>query len=82
MSKFCRKLSKFDIFGKPVSLNFRGDSEFKTSAGGCITITIMIIAAIFSVEAFRDLIFMENAAIHDFKTGHLEEGTIKLIEHR
>ena len=39
-SRFISYLSSYDVFGEPVSLNYKGDSHFRTWIGAVVTITI------------------------------------------
>ena len=54
----CECVRKFDIFGTPVSLKYKGDETFRTRIGGCITISIMLsLIALFleeTIELFHD----------------------------
>lgn len=43
-SGLCRSL---DVYGKPVSLTFQGDEKFRTSCGGCVTLTVGLILVLF-----------------------------------
>ena len=36
-------ISDFDVFGEPVSLNFRGKTSFQTKRGGVLTLGIYAI---------------------------------------
>ena len=36
------KLKKADYFGAPISLNFKGETTFKTSIGGALSIIILL----------------------------------------
>ena len=43
MSKIGALISDFDVFGEPVSLNFRGKTSFQTKRGGALTLGIYAI---------------------------------------
>ena len=43
MSKIGNFISDFDVFGEPVSLNFRGKTSFQTKRGGVLTLGIYAI---------------------------------------
>ena len=40
MVKFIKYLTSLDAFGEPVTLNYRGDSTFKTGIGAFFTIIL------------------------------------------
>ena len=42
MSKFLNFFTSFDDFGEPVSLNYAGDSSFKTKIGAFFSILIKV----------------------------------------
>ena len=42
MFKFINYLISLDAFGEPVTLNYRGDSSFKTGVGAFFTIVLRI----------------------------------------
>jgi hypothetical protein len=55
-----RCLKKFDNYGVPVSLNFKGKETFKTVPGGILSILVMLIIAVFSLLKFKRLIQRED----------------------
>ena len=40
MSKFLKYLVSLDAFGEPVTLNYRGESTFKTGLGSFFTVVL------------------------------------------
>ena len=42
-------LQKWDSFGEPVTLNYQGDSAFKTSLGACFSIGLKIFMLVYGV---------------------------------
>ena len=43
MASFFSIFKKMDMFGTPVQLTYRGEDKFKTVAGGCMTLLLMVI---------------------------------------
>lgn len=43
------KISELDAFGTPVSLNYSGQTKYKTCCGGCLTILMALLVANFAV---------------------------------
>ena len=54
------KLAQADKFGRSYDLHYKGDTFYKTSFGGCITIIIYVLVAINAVKIFSDFINDEN----------------------
>jgi hypothetical protein len=46
MSTFSKYITKFDIYGHPINLSYKGESTFKTFPGGLCTIIakLMVLA--------------------------------------
>ena len=42
MVKFLKFLTSLDAFGEPVSLNYKGETSFKTSIGAFFTIVLRL----------------------------------------
>ena len=47
---FKKFFTSFDTFGEPVSLNYRGETSFKTFIGAAFTIVIKSLLLIYSVQ--------------------------------
>ena len=43
-------MKKLDLFGKPISLGYKGEEFFRTRFGGCVSICFLIIMVIIFVE--------------------------------
>ena len=75
MGKFARFISrsincidanirKRDIFGVPVSLNFKGEETFKTTFGGLITLICIVISVNLMISEVRTMITRDNTVIN------------------
>lgn len=49
-------LSDYDIFAQPVSLRYKGDTHFKNSCGGLLTICYLIVCAFLACVMSKALI--------------------------
>jgi branched-subunit amino acid transport protein AzlD len=49
-------IKKLDYFGQKVELNIGNDPEFKTKAGGFITVSIIIVLIVFCFSAVNFLL--------------------------
>ena len=45
---FLNFMTSFDVFGEPVSLNYSGDTTFKTQIGAFCTIIIKVFVMIYA----------------------------------
>lgn len=43
-------LRRRDMFGKPVSLNYKGEEKFKTVLGGLLSILVVFIMIVFALD--------------------------------
>ena len=43
-------LKSWDSFGEPVTLNYQGDSAFKTSLGGCFSIALKVFMTVYAAQ--------------------------------
>ena len=50
MKKFSKFIKSLDVFGAKVLPNFRGESNYKTTVGGLISIAINFILAFLVIE--------------------------------
>lgn len=55
-SGFMRILKSGDMFGVPITLNYKGSPTFKTAIGGTISYLVYITFAIFSVFLISKMI--------------------------
>jgi len=49
-------LKKFDNFGKPITVNFKGEDTFKTNVGGVLSLILMTGIFTFAIFKFVTLI--------------------------
>ena len=57
-------MERFDIFGAPVGLIYKGDSAFKSKFGGLITITfIVLIIVLFYSSVRNSFVFLTDYLI-------------------
>ena len=63
-------LSKLDLFGYPISLNFNGQGHsFKTASGGLLTLLVVIGLIAYCSNMIRELIVDQNPQfINSFTT--------------
>ena len=52
-----------DRFGTPVSLKFKGETVFKTAAGGTTSVLMFLFLIAYSVLLFKQMINRENMNI-------------------
>ena len=57
MDRVKEKVRQFDIFGAPISFTYKGDHEFKTGFGGCISLVIWILLVSSALESLYFCIF-------------------------
>ena len=43
------RLKNLDIFGEPVSVNYRGEGDYKTIGGAIFSILIYIVVLVFAI---------------------------------
>ena len=60
---FKKFFTSFDTFGEPVSLNYQGDTAFKTTIGAVFSVVIKIFFLIFSIQQLIALIEYEDPQI-------------------
>ena len=63
MASFIKLVKSVDVFGESVSLNYKGDSEYKTMAGAIITIIIKSFMVVYGVTHFRIVYNYEDPKI-------------------
>ena len=56
MTKFLNFFTSFDDFGEPVSLNYAGDSSFKTKIGAFFSILIKVFILVHAGDQLLSLI--------------------------
>ena len=55
-----RSLKSRDRFATPISLNYDGDTEFKTTIGGSVSVILFLILMAYSALLFKQMINREN----------------------
>ena len=63
MGSLLGRVRSFDIFGEPVGLNYKGDSNFKTLLGAFFSILLQSFILFFTLGEFLDLIDHNNPQI-------------------
>ena len=56
MSKFLKFLQSQDVFGEPVTLNYNGDSTYKTCLGAIATLMLKVFILIFATTEIIGLV--------------------------
>ena len=49
-------LVSFDVFGEPVSVNYRGETSYKTAVGAFLTICLKSFLFVVAAASFLDLV--------------------------
>ena len=49
-------LKKFDTYGKPITVNFKGEDTFKTNVGGLLSLILMTGIFTFTIFKFVTLV--------------------------
>ena len=55
-----RTLKSRDRFATPVSLNYDGDTEFKTTIGGIVSVALFLFLIVYSALLLKQMINREN----------------------
>lgn len=56
MGKISDFLSRVDLFGVPVTLNYRGKEKFTTMCGGCVSLILFVVfMGIFTYDMVTEL---------------------------
>ncbi len=63
MQKFGAGLLKFDIYGLPISLNFKGSSAYQTKLGGLLSLLTICFIASFAGVKCMDMVTRNNPSI-------------------
>ena len=63
MSKFMNFLKAQDVFGEPVTLNYQGESTYKTWLGALVTLALKIFILIFATTEVIKLANYEDPQI-------------------
>ena len=76
----CETVRSIDLFGVPVSLVYKGEKEFKTRFGGCISILFIVFIVCFLIEEIIAVKFLgrEFSAKIEEQTNYYEYDSAKL----
>ena len=58
--------TSFDVFGEPVSVNYKGESSFRTSPGALFTIMIKAFLLVFVVQGTLSLFNYEDPQVFQY----------------
>ena len=82
MNTISKKVANNDIFGEPITLNFRGSSHFKTTRGGLITIMISIVM-LYQISTFIiHLYTQKEPLIQSYESARLPEEPVNLAANK
>ena len=56
-------LVSFDVFGEPVSVNYRGETSFKTALGAFFSILLKTFLFVIAATSFLDLVEYRNPIV-------------------
>ena len=65
-SKLRSFLTSLDVFGEPVSVNFKGETNFKTLPGALLSVLIKSFLLVFAINGTIDLINYEDPQITQY----------------
>jgi len=49
-----------DLYGQPVSLNYKGEDTYKTCPGGCLSIAVLVTLFCYAVLKFKYMMLKEE----------------------
>ena len=55
-----RSIKSRDRFATPISLNYDGDTEFKTTIGGSVSVALFLFLIVYSALLLKQMINREN----------------------
>ena len=70
MSKFLNFLKAQDVFGEPVTLNYEGESTYKTWIGALVTLALKCFILVFATTEIIKLANYEDAKITQVSQQH------------
>ncbi len=60
----CKRIFRpLDIYAKPVQLTYKGDTVFKTTLGGILSILVMILVVSMGIYKLRDMLLRNLSAV-------------------
>ena len=63
MDKFLSQVRDFDNFGKPISVNYKGDSQYRTLPGAILTLILKVLIFTFTILSILEMITYKNPNI-------------------
>ena len=60
MGKFLSRVRDFDSFGRAISINYRGDSLYRTLPGAFLTIIFKVLILVFTILSVLELLAHSN----------------------
>jgi len=63
MASLLRLLRSLDIFGEAVSLNYKGDSAYKTLPGAAFSVVLQVFLLVYTLLGLLDLLAYRNPQI-------------------
>ena len=60
---FGKFVTSLDAFGEPVSLNYNGETRFKTKVGAIVSILIKSFLLVYTAQQFLDLVNYQDPKI-------------------
>lgn len=67
MVSLIKSFSRWDIFNTAVSLNYKGETRYGTSGGGCISIFLKLLALVFFCRQLLQVLTFEDPNISTYK---------------
>ena len=67
ISRAGKRLQNMDQFGYPIHLTYKGNQDFKTRTGGCISLLIFIISLLYAGVRFLYMITRANPNISRYQ---------------
>ena len=60
MGKFLSRIRDFDSFGMAISVNYRGDSLYRTLPGAFLTLIFKVLILVFTILSVLELLAYRN----------------------
>ena len=62
-------LHKFDIFAKPITLNYAGKGAYSTKCGGVVGLLVYLTLIVFTGTRVNKLVKRQNPQVYEISTG-------------
>ena len=59
-SRFARSIRNFDTQGDSVGMNFKGESTYKTTYGGCVTLLTYLLFFLYFIQKGEEMVLRSN----------------------